>query len=631
MTTGEYTPGPLPAGASPCGAKSASSIAGSTGRIILCDCPPSGPCVAFLRAIGDDGQVTDTTVEGEPYAPLGTVGLCSPVAPLTASHQLLCDRHDDGDPVPFLRHLIRDADGELITTYDTDLDGNPYVVGGLAEPCTSSPSTGSSAPLVLCSDGQPFVRHVVYDAEGSLQRVFDTDPDGSPFTPTEVGTCEPLSVAAYPVCWVDADGEIIEQALMEVGFSNNGARAFTRYTSLSTGDDLGSPGAGIEIRDCESGATVGGVSVAVTLVCAVLGGQSRTVLRREVRSADGSVVVDFVGNDGNVVVPTQWTPGTCVVSTATHLGTVCYSPPVAAPVQPLAVADLAMQGFAFNKTSGEDLCNVVPAPTGETGWTLSGGCRNPSVSTPTLAWNGPLTSVTLEYGSASSSNPDGPVVVQFGSTSTGPVTWDASHTPMYVGETRPSRPLLGGRFARLTYLSGPPGGNGPRLSGGTSILLHGADTSNVAPVRFRVDFYGPGSVVTDVVGHAVVTRTSDGAVVYTDSLTGTVVDPATVTFSHCAETAASGSTLWSQARRVEPGNPWTPSGDLLGAATSVSATGVTGTWQVTDSDGTVVAGLPAGLSMTWGSQDASNLVPPNVIAADAGGVVVVNWTQRLGT
>lgn len=48
-------------------------------------------------------------------------------------------------------------------------------------------------------------------------------------------------------------------------------------------------------------------------ICATVNGVVQSAFRREVRAADGTVTVTFLGQDGLPITPTSWTPGDCAV------------------------------------------------------------------------------------------------------------------------------------------------------------------------------------------------------------------------------------------------------------------------------------------------------------------------------
>jgi hypothetical protein len=87
-------------------------------------------------------------------------------------------------------------------------------------------------------------------------------------------------------------------------------------------------------------------------------------------------------------------------------------------------------------------------------------------------------------------------------------------------------------------------------------------------------------------------------------------------------------TLNSQAILLAAGQSWTPGGNVTGVLTSVSATVITGTATLTDSNGTVTAGIPVGATVEWSVEDANTLVGPQSITADAASSVLVTWLQR---
>lgn len=83
----------------------------------------------------------------------------------------------------------------------------------------------------------------------------------------------------------------------------------------------------------------------------------------------------------------------------------------------------------------------------------------------------------------------------------------------------------------------------------------------------------------------------------------------------------------SQHFDVLPGTPWTPA-LVAGTLTSVTYTVWVGTATVTDSNGTVVAGIPQGHSSTWQHDLENAIVGPTSIDADPGSRVYVNWTEK---
>lgn len=133
---------------------------------------------------------------------------------------------------------------------------------------------------------------------------------------------------------------------------------------------------------------------------------------------------------------------------------------------------------------------------------------------------------------------------------------------------------------------------------------------------------------SQTVGSAAAVRDcSTGQITYTDLTTGDVVNLALVTVVDCE--AAAPATLQAQARLLTNAAPWTPGVDVpAGTLTAITATGITGTWSVVDANGTVLAGLPAGLSLSWAASDDGTLTGPQSITPAVAGSVVAAWTVR---
>lgn len=103
----------------------------------------------------------------------------------------LIDQRDDGSVHYFIRKICKDADGNVTTT-DYELDGSTeYVVEGTVvttltgSGCTSvvvrelwdlNPKGKTSVESMHCAT--PFLQHIVYDCEGDVERVYNTERDG---------------------------------------------------------------------------------------------------------------------------------------------------------------------------------------------------------------------------------------------------------------------------------------------------------------------------------------------------------------------------------------------------------------------------------------------------------------------
>ncbi|WP_457455663.1 hypothetical protein [Streptomyces sp. TE5632] len=113
--------------------------------------------VQFLRTLvtdcvtGDIVSTTDTTLDGDPYTVTGTVGECTPASPpddcRDCEQLVLCDVTADGTST-FLRTVCRGCDGTLISTLDTALDGaSPYAVTGTVGICATPPAECEAAAV----------------------------------------------------------------------------------------------------------------------------------------------------------------------------------------------------------------------------------------------------------------------------------------------------------------------------------------------------------------------------------------------------------------------------------------------------------------------------------------------------
>ncbi|MDI9829690.1 hypothetical protein [Streptomyces sp. KAU_LT] len=100
----------------------------------------------FLRTLVTDcetGEVvstTDTTLDGQPYTVTGEVGQCTPAETPSECRECdsiaLCDVAEDGTSTSFLRTICRDCTGAVISVLDTELSGTaPYAVTGTVGRC----------------------------------------------------------------------------------------------------------------------------------------------------------------------------------------------------------------------------------------------------------------------------------------------------------------------------------------------------------------------------------------------------------------------------------------------------------------------------------------------------------------
>ncbi len=136
----------------------------------------------------------------------------------------------DTQAVQFLRTLVTDCEtGQIVSTVDTTLDGDPYTVTGTVGQCQPAPSGVDSTAedcqgFILCDTpdgGQPhtFLRTVCRDASGLVVSVADTELDATtPYAAAGmVGVCgtvedespgEPCrNSSALLLCDVPQDGQ----------------------------------------------------------------------------------------------------------------------------------------------------------------------------------------------------------------------------------------------------------------------------------------------------------------------------------------------------------------------------------------------------------------------------------------
>jgi hypothetical protein len=219
LSTGAYTTGVPPTGATACGEARSIQVSG-----VFCDLADDGTVYGLVLTeyhYADDGSIDSvrlvSAATGETYALQGTLSICPgaegetgqryEVAPVP-----LCviDTEGSGGVLQnILAEVVYDtATGERTgVRYVDQATGAPVALpGGTTiavcpdtgpEPCASSVTT-----LRLCdlnpdvqpdADGKrcatPFLRHLVFDCAGALVDQHDTGLDGAAYTPVEVVDC----------------------------------------------------------------------------------------------------------------------------------------------------------------------------------------------------------------------------------------------------------------------------------------------------------------------------------------------------------------------------------------------------------------------------------------------------------
>ncbi|MFJ7489684.1 hypothetical protein ACIQZB_00235 [Streptomyces sp. NPDC097727] len=122
----------------------------------------------------------------------------------------LCDTQADGTSVPFLRHLVYDADGAVAAVVDTDLSAlAPYTPTGTVGVCAAE-DRAHVVERCLCDDTDgdgvadtDYVELVAVDTgTGALNPIGTYTPDYEPYTPVMPTGCETLG--AEPATGVQA-------------------------------------------------------------------------------------------------------------------------------------------------------------------------------------------------------------------------------------------------------------------------------------------------------------------------------------------------------------------------------------------------------------------------------------------
>ncbi|MGW7708259.1 hypothetical protein [Streptomyces sp. NPDC054771] len=210
LTTGAWAAGAPPAGTIACGDSRSIQVSGTfcdidpdTGDVL--------GLVLVEYAYAADGSIASVrlvdAVTGTTYTPVGEVTTCpAGVEQPERDVVQICDVAADGTVTPLVRDYARDENGQISGHTDYTLDGTPYTPTGTVgvchmpetEPCASTVST-----LRLCdlnpdvepdADGKrcavPFLRHLVHSCDGALAETRDTAMDGTTaYTPVEVVDC----------------------------------------------------------------------------------------------------------------------------------------------------------------------------------------------------------------------------------------------------------------------------------------------------------------------------------------------------------------------------------------------------------------------------------------------------------
>lgn len=309
-------------------------------------------------------------------------------------------------------------------------------------------------------------------------------------------------------------GATIPSTTLRVEYTTTGTRNRVRGLRLYNqgGSDLGdADGLGTFTAEYYNGATL-----LFTQACQGFnGGQAFDQILPGDASLDGvtRVVLRNLGTQGNVngvkplwrelflleeqpVFPCRRANG--VIEYYNEDGTQAQTADLRPCGAPLALpGNLRMTGAAFGDDPGgiaENVCNIAPAPSAQTGWQVApGGCLDPVSGAPTLDWTN-VSGIELEYGQSSAGGSSGGVFMQYSipGTGGGSFIWPAMVPQMNPGDVRWSTNSVAGRRARLTYVSGPLGtdpSGSIRTDGNANVVVHFSNVSAAPRIRYRVDLF----------------------------------------------------------------------------------------------------------------------------------------------
>lgn len=161
----------------------------------------------------------------------------------------------------------------------------------------------------------------------------------------------------------------------------------------------------------------------------------------------------------------------------------------------------------------------------------------------------------------------------------------------------------------------------------TNVTLAGAAFAPVGTVGLCSDccpaVIGSGCTNTGS-GFYTAIRAANGTISLIDSVSGAAVTAGQIVACPGDDTPVA---LRAQALQLTNAAPWTPA-FVSGTLTSLTVTGLAGLWNMTDSNGTALTGLPAGLTLTWTAEDNNSVVPPTDVTPQAGATAVAVWTER---
>ncbi|MFJ1607045.1 hypothetical protein ACIOHS_27285 [Streptomyces sp. NPDC088253] len=193
LTTGTYSAGAPPAGTQACGDSRSIQVSGTFCDVDTAGDVVGLVLIEYSYAADgtiDTVRLVDATT-GTTYTPTGTITVCPADAETAADLDLtvLCDVQADGTVTPFVRDYRRDpASGQINGHTDYGLDGTPYTPTGTAgvcspqaEPCRNAstlllcdlPTDGTPAPTVTDTPGGPYYPYTTGVATPGAQALWD--------------------------------------------------------------------------------------------------------------------------------------------------------------------------------------------------------------------------------------------------------------------------------------------------------------------------------------------------------------------------------------------------------------------------------------------------------------------------
>lgn len=478
----------------------------------------------------------------------------------------LCDVQGSGVSVPFLRVFTYDENGEVVSVENQDANGNPYVPTGVTTMC----SVVTLTQEVLCDQGnggQPFLRSYVR-AGGFLASVQDQELDGATayVAVGPVGNCGTTDADREVVCWTQTStGDQVHTGTIR----HDDALPPPGWLLFDQHQTLVLPTEpGLTFVPC--GAS--GADTEVLTLCDDGPAVPVPFLRRINFDTTGAVT-GVVDTDLNGITPYVVT-GDAVV---------CGGVEAAGRDEELLVLCDAtptrfLRRYNYDSTTGALVSIVNTTLDGSTPFAPVGAV---GVCTTAIASDFDFLSTVL-------CDANGTQFIQrltFNSA-TGAVTATTNTT------------LTGGAFVPV---------------GAVSLC------SNCCPAVVGSGCTSTGS------GFYTAIRSTTGTISLIDSVTGAAVLAANIIPCPSDNTVR---TLTAQARQLTNATPWTPGADVAGTLTSLTVTGLSGLWDLVDANGTILTGLPAGLTLMWGAEDDNTLTGPQSVTPQAGASVVANWTQR---